>query len=51
MIIRELKETDIPACADILCSVYNNELWMCRWTKAVAENYLRDFFGHSKFVG
>ena len=51
MIIRELKETDIPACADILCSVYNNELWMCRWTKEVAESYLRDFFGHSKFVG
>lgn len=51
MIIRELKETDIPACADILCSVYNNELWMCRWAKEVAESYLQDFFGHSKFVG
>ena len=24
---------------------------MCRWTKEVAESYLRDFFGHSKFVG
>ena len=51
MRIRELRETDISPCADILCSVYNNELWMCRWTKEVAESYLRDFFRHSKFVG
>ena len=51
MIIRKLQERDIPACADILCSVYNNELWMGRWTKETAENYLKDFFEHSKFVG
>ena len=51
MRIRELRETDISPCADILCSVYNNELWMCRLTKEVAESYLRDFFRHSKFVG
>ncbi|MGN0395436.1 MAG: GNAT family N-acetyltransferase [Coprococcus sp.] len=51
MIIRELKEKDIKACADILCSVYNNELWMCRWTEQVAEDYLKDFYNHSKFVG
>lgn len=51
MIIRELQEKDIPACADILCSVYNNELWMCRWTKGTAESYLKDFFQNSKFVG
>lgn len=51
MRIRELQERDIPACADILCSVYNNELWMCRWTKEIAEDYLKDFFVHSKFVG
>ena len=51
MKIRELKLEDISACADILCSVYNNELWMCRWTKEIAEAYLRDFFEHRKFVG
>lgn len=51
MMIRKLQEKDIPACADILCSVYNNELWMCRWTKDVAEDYLKDFFESKKFVG
>lgn len=25
MIIREMTKEDIPACADIMCSVYNNE--------------------------
>lgn len=51
MIIRKLEEKDISACARILCNVYNNELWMCRWTEQTAEGYLRDFFEHSKFVG
>lgn len=51
MIIRELKEQDITSCASILCAVYNNELWMCRWTEEKAAAYLRDFFEHRKFVG
>ena len=51
MTIRELKETDISACADILMAVYNNELWQCRWTKETAAAYLTDFFEHKKFVG
>lgn len=51
MIIREMKKTDIPCCADILMSVYNNELWQCRWEKDTAEGYLTDFFEHKKFVG
>ena len=51
MTIRELKEKDISACADILMAVYNNELWQCRWTKETAEAYLTDFFVHKKFVG
>lgn len=42
---------DIGACADILCSVYNNELWMCRWDKETAVEYLKDFFENKKFVG
>lgn len=46
-----MKLDDIAACADILCSVYNNELWMCRWSKEVAMEYLADFYNMHKFVG
>lgn len=51
MRIREMNVEDIGACADILCSVYNNELWMCRWDKETAVEYLKDFFENKKFVG
>lgn len=51
MNIRKMEKSDIPACAEILCSVYNNELWMCRWSKETAEEYLTDFFKMEKFVG
>ena len=34
-----------------LCSVYNNELWQCIWTKQTAAEYLTDFFEMKKFVG
>ena len=51
MVVREMKESDIATCADILCSVYNNELWRCRWSKEVAMEYLMDFFEMKKFVG
>ncbi|MGN0686925.1 MAG: GNAT family N-acetyltransferase [Oscillospiraceae bacterium] len=51
MVIRKMERADIPACADILCSVYNNELWQCRWSKQTAEEYLSDFFNMQKFVG
>lgn len=51
MSIREMKQEDIPVCADILCSVYNNELWQCRWTKERAIEYLTDFYTMQKFVG
>lgn len=49
--IRKLKSDDIPTCADILCSVYNNDLWQCRWEQAAAKEYLTDFFHMPKFVG
>ena len=49
--IRTMKAEDIPACADILCSVYNNEMWQCRWSREVAVEYLTDFFRMQKFVG
>ena len=51
MNIREMKQSDIPACAEILCSVYNNEMWQCRWEKETAVEYLTDFFDMKKFVG
>ena len=46
-----MKRADIPFCADILCKVYNNELWQCRWTAETACAYLEDYFDEKKFVG
>ncbi|MGN0641951.1 MAG: GNAT family N-acetyltransferase [Huintestinicola sp.] len=46
-----MKTDDISSCAKILCSVYNNEMWQCRWTVETAEEYLTDFFNMNKFVG
>lgn len=51
MRIRPMTQNDLPACADILCSVYNNDLWQCRWNGAAALEYLSDFFSMAKFVG
>ena len=49
--IREIRRSDIPACADILCSVYNNDLWQNRWKQATAMEYLSDIFNMPKFLG
>ncbi len=49
--IRKMERADIAACADMLCSVYNNEQWQCRWTNTVAAEHLTDFFEMKKFVG
>ena len=49
--IRPMIQSDLSACADILCSVYNNDLWQCNWDKCTAEAYLSDFFHAAKFVG
>lgn len=51
MNIRKMEQKDIVSCADILCSVYNNELWQCRWNREVATEYLMDFYVMKKFVG
>lgn len=51
MNIRKMEQMDIASCADILCSVYNNELWQCRWNREVATEYLTDFYDMKKFVG
>lgn len=49
--IRKMKLADIDSCAEILCSVYNNEMWQCRWTLDTARAYLWDYFEAKKFVG
>lgn len=49
--IREIRRSDIPACADILCSVYNNDLWQNRWARSAAIEYLTDFVCAPKFLG
>ena len=49
--IREMQQSDLAQCADILCAVYNNELWQCRWTAETAQAYLDDYFAAAKFAG
>lgn len=49
--IRQMQKTDIPACAEIICAVYNNEMWQCRWTMETGVAYLEDYFDTRKFVG
>ena len=51
IIIRPMKMADIPACAEILCAVYNNDLWQCRWSHETAEAYLADHAEAKRFVG
>ena len=51
MYIRPLVPADLPVCAQILCAVYNNDLWQCRWTQETAEAYLTDAMQHRAFVG
>ena len=49
--IRQMQKHDITACAEILCAVYNNEMWQCRWTIETGTAYLEDYFDAKKFVG
>ncbi len=49
--IRKMQKADIPSCAEILCAVYNNEMWQCRWTMETGVAYLEDYFEARKFVG
>ena len=51
MNIRPMYREDLPACAAILKSVYNNDLWQGRWNDETALAYLTDFFEMKKFVG
>lgn len=49
--IRKMQKNDIPSCAEILCAVYNNEMWQCHWTMETSTAYLEDYFDTKKFVG
>lgn len=49
--IRNMILSDINSCAEILCHVYNNEMWQCRWRLDTAKTYLNDYFTANKFVG
>lgn len=49
--IRKMEQTDLGRCAELLCAVYNNELWQCRWSHECARDYLADYFDAAKFVG
>lgn len=49
--VRKMTASDIPFCAEILCSVYNNEMWQCRWTSETACAYLEDYYNAVKFAG
>ncbi|MBQ8555373.1 MAG: GNAT family N-acetyltransferase [Clostridia bacterium] len=50
-LIRPLTTADVPACADILCAVYNNEWWQCRWSSGDAAAYLADYMEARRFIG
>ena len=49
--IRKMIASDLESCAEILCSVYNNEMWQCRWSLETSKEYLCDYFDSKKFVG
>ena len=49
--IRKMEKSDISDCAKILCDVYNNEMWQCKWNLDTAAEYFYDYFEAKKFVG
>lgn len=51
LLIRPLELADISGCAEILCAVYNNDLWQCHWSQDTAAAYLTDYAEAKRFVG
>lgn len=49
--IKHMEEKHLAVCAEILCDVYNNDEWQCRWSKERALACLNDLFGVNRFVG
>ncbi len=51
MKLKKFELRDLTACAEIMMSVYNNELWQCRWSLDTAKDYLMDYVKCKKFIG
>lgn len=49
--IKKFELKDLTACAEIMMSVYNNELWQCSWSLETAKDYLMDYVEAKKFIG
>ena len=49
--IRKITMEDIPECATLMMSVYNNETWQCCWPFGRAADYLSEYLLAKKFVG
>jgi len=50
-LIKKFELRDLTACAEIMMSVYNNELWQCRWSLDITKDYLMDYVECKKFIG
>lgn len=51
MTIRELKESDLDQCVEILLSSYNTMPWNYKWTKEKAYAYLKEYQEVKRFLG
>ena len=49
--IKKFELKDLTACAEIMMSVYNNDLWQCSWSLETAKDYLMDYVEAKKFIG
>lgn len=49
--IREIVESDIDSCAELLINAYNCEPWNNNWTQITANRYLHEFFNNINFIG
>lgn len=49
--IKKFEMNDLDRCAEIMMSVYNNELWQCHWSLEKAKAYLHDYVESKKFIG
>ena len=49
--IREIVESDIDKCANLLIDAYNCEPWNNNWTEITAKRYLNEFYNSRNFIG
>ncbi len=50
-VYQKTEAREIEDGADILCALYSNELWKCRWNEETAIEQLNDFFSGDVFAG